>query len=116
MAEDVIESVVSRAERIPPPDRIKVRYDWERIADSLREYPGEWLRIFTDGRTSTKNAVVQGAIRAVRPALGFEVRTTDNTRGSPRTCTMWMRWNPDKVDPVALAAWESRKNKREVQV
>lgn len=89
-----------------PPDLPKV--DWPEVAALLRQHPMEWLKVFQHGRTAAKEAVSQGHVPSVHPRLGFETRTTDNTRGSPRTCTLFMRYNPDLADPVAEATWQAR--------
>lgn len=109
MAKEVDADVVSKVAFVEPPEKVtRVKYDWLAIAKQLRSRPMEWALVFRHGRLTTANAVRQGSVRPVHPALGFEVRTTDTTRGAPRTCTMWLRWNPDKVDPVAQAAWTER--------
>lgn len=79
----------------PPPAR-EVRYDWPAIADKLRARPEEWALIFTGDRTTLVTALRAGSIRALRPRAGFEVRTANNTRGTPRTCDLWMRYVPAK--------------------
>lgn len=92
----------------PPPRR--QRYDWEAIAAKLIERPMEWAKVFEHGRTSQVNAIRQGAVTAVHPDLGFEVRTTDNVREPVRTCTLWMRFNPAKVKPLRKSVTSSRKD------
>jgi hypothetical protein len=79
----------------PPPPR--KRYDWDSIAQQLRERPGEWAKIFDYDRTSLAVAIRTHGIKALDPDLGFEVRTANNVRGTPRTCTMYLRFNPEKV-------------------
>lgn len=73
----------------------KTNYDWVRIAKRLRAKPGKWAKVFDHDRTSVANAIRQGRVRALRPDEGFEVRTTNNERGTPRMCTMYLRWNGD---------------------
>jgi hypothetical protein len=90
----------------PPDHRDKVR--WPEVAAELRAHPMEWLKVFENGRTTAKEAVSQGHVPSVHPMLGFETKTTDNTRGTPRTCTLFMRYNPDLADPVAEATWQAR--------
>lgn len=77
------------------------RPDWSAAARSLRAHPMEWLRVFVHGRESWANALNRGRITALRPDLGFEFKTADNTRDYPRTCTLFARFNPDKVDPLS---------------
>jgi len=72
-------------------------YDWTAIANQLRENPLKWAKVFEKDRVSVSNAVRQGSVMAVHPDLGFEVRTANNTREPPRTCTLYLRWNPDRV-------------------
>jgi hypothetical protein len=79
----------------PPPQR-KSPYDWDSIAEQLRKKPGEWALIFEGDKTSLVTAIRIDGIRALRPRKGFETRTTNNTKGSPRTCDLWMRYNPEK--------------------
>lgn len=79
----------------PPPGRF--RYDWTAIAQKLRERPGEWALIFERDRASLVTAIRINGIAAVAPAQGFECRTSNNTRDSVRTCTLHMRYNPERV-------------------
>jgi len=92
-----------------PPPR-KPRYDWPKIATKLQARPMEWAKVFEGGRTSQVNAIRQGSVAAVHPDLGFELRTTDNVREPVRTCTLWMRFNPDKVRPLRKAVSTARKD------
>lgn len=94
----------------PPPRR--ERYDWEAIAEQLRERPGEWARVFDNDLTSLATAIRLSGIAALRPVVspttgsargarqpwGYEVRTTNNRRGSPRTCTLWLRYVPEDFE------------------
>lgn len=81
----------------------KVVYDWAAISVQLRERPMEWALIFTQDRLSVVNAIRIGGIAAVHPDLGFETRTTHNVREPVRICDLYLRWNPDKVKPLAEA-------------
>lgn len=78
----------------PPPKRAK--YDWSVIAEQLRERPGQWAKIFDRDRSSLATAIRIKGIKALLPDKGFEVRTANNTRDTPRTCTMYLRYNPEK--------------------
>ena len=89
MSDNVIRNVDFN--RNPP---VRDRYDWDAIALQLRQHPGQWAMVFEHGKTSTANAVRQGAVRALAPEAGFQVRTTNNVREPVRTCTLWLRWNP----------------------
>lgn len=80
----------------PPPKRVPP-YDWEKIAGLLRKNPGRWRKVFDNERTSLAVAIKIGSIKPLHPDKGFEVRTSNNVRGKPRTCTMHVRFNPDKV-------------------
>jgi hypothetical protein len=71
------------------------RYDWDAIATQLRQRPGEWAKIFEHDRTSLATAIRINGIKAL-PASEFEVRTRNNKRGEVRTCTMYLRYNPNK--------------------
>lgn len=82
----------------PPPNG---RPDWNQVAAELRANPGEWFKVFQNGRTSWKESMAQGHVSVVHPNLGFEYESRDNRRGTPRTCTLYMRWNPDAADLVA---------------
>ena len=77
------------------------RPDWAAVARELRAHPGEWMLVFEHGRASWVTAVQIGHVSAVHKRLGFETRTADNTRDTPRTCTLYMRFNPDLVDDIA---------------
>lgn len=93
----------------PPPKRQS--YDWRRIADDLRARPMEWALIFKHDRTSLVNALRQGAIVALHPQLGFEIRTANNTRNGQRTCDLYLRYNPKKVEPLRDSVRKTRKDK-----
>jgi len=80
----------------PPPTRRGKRYDWNAIAAQLEQRPGEWAKVFDEDRTSLATAIRINGISALRPDKGFEVRTTNNKRGAPRTCTMFLRYVPEK--------------------
>lgn len=80
----------------PPTKREGQRYDWESIADQLRKRPGEWGKVFDEDRTSLATSIRIKGIKALHPDKGFEVRTANNTRGHPRMCTLYVRYNPDK--------------------
>lgn len=77
------------------------RPDWGQVAEELRAHPYQWLKVFKHGRTSWKEAMAQGHVAAVHPNLGFEYQSSDNRRGTPRTCTLFMRYNPEAADLVA---------------
>ena len=115
---------MARRRKAPPPDdpaiseiawadppRRKTRYDWPVIADKLRGEPMAWARVFEQDRTSVVNAIRQGAVAAVHPELGFEVRTTHNVREPVRRCDLYMRFNPDKVIPLRSAIRSTREDK-----
>lgn len=82
-----------------PPEKTTA-YDWSKIAKSLRRRPGKWAKIFDLDRVSIANSVRQGSVKVLHPDLGFEFRTSNNTSGSgpERKCTLYIRYNPDKVD------------------
>lgn len=75
----------------------KQAYDWTKIAATLRANPMAWALIFEQDRTSLVNAIRQGNVSAIRPRDGFEVRTRNNQREPHRTCSLYMRFNPDRV-------------------
>lgn len=91
----------------PPPRR--VRYDWETVAAKLRKRPMTWAKVFEQGRTSQVNAIRQGSVSALHPDLGFEVRTTNNVRWPVRLCDLYLRFNPDKVQPLRSTLKAGRK-------
>lgn len=90
----------------PPPTRQKP--DWAAVADELLAHPMEWLKVYENGRASWGTAVQLGHVTAVHPRLGFELTTTNNTRETPRTCTLYMRYNPDLVDDLAATVNETK--------
>jgi len=92
-----------------PPAR-RQSYDWPTIADELRKRPMEWGLIFKQDRTSLVNALRQGAITALHPDLGFQIRTANNTRVPTRKCDLYLRFNPDKVVPLRDAIRKTRKD------
>jgi len=77
------------------------RPDWAAVADVLRSRPNEWLRVCTAGRVTWADAIRRGRVSALRPDLGFEVTTTNNARDYPRTCDLYARFVPDRVDPLS---------------
>jgi hypothetical protein len=79
----------------PPPQR-QSPYDWDKIAAELRNKPGEWGLIFEGDKTSLVTAIRLNGIKALKAHKGFEVRTSNNVKGSPRTCDLWLRYVPEK--------------------
>ena len=79
----------------PPPDNPD-KPDWEGVAKELKRHPMEWMKVYTNNLTSWYTAVHTGHIAVVHPDKGFETSTTDNTRDTPRTCTLYMRFNPER--------------------
>ena len=79
----------------PPPTRAEQHgYDWDAIAEQLRKNPMEWATVFRSDRTSLATAIRNGGIKALLPSKGFEVTTRNNKRTDPRTCTLFLRYNP----------------------
>lgn len=77
-----------------PPVRPQ-RYDWEAVAKNLKRRPHKWARVFEKDRTSLTVALRGGRISALKPAKGFEFRTSNGTREQPRTCTLHARYVPE---------------------
>ena len=75
---------------------VRQRYDWQAIAEQLKSRPMEWANVFDEDRTSLATAIRNKGIKALNPDDGFEVKTSNNVRGVPRTCTMYLRYNPEK--------------------
>jgi hypothetical protein len=88
------EQLVSDVVWESPPQRR--RYDWTKIASQLEKRPREWAKIFDSDRTSIVNAIRQGAVVALLPESGFEVRTRNNVRYPVRTCSLYLRYVPEK--------------------
>jgi hypothetical protein len=78
----------------PPPRRDR-RYDWASISAQLRVHPNEWAKVFDDDVASIVTAIRIGSIKSMRPEVGIEVRTTNNTRNPERRCTLWARYVPE---------------------
>lgn len=79
----------------PPPSR-RERYDWAQIAQDLRDRPGEWMKVFDNDRVSLTQAIRQGSIRALAPSKGFVVSTRHTKRGQPRTCSLYLMYDPER--------------------
>lgn len=79
----------------PPP--LAPKHDWPQLARVLRSKPMRW-RKFERERATVPNAIRQGKIPSVSSERGFEIETRNNIRSSigPRTCTLYIRYNPDK--------------------
>jgi hypothetical protein len=103
----------------PPTKNKRVVYDWEAIYADLRANPGDWALLREDGTISTYNAVTQGKVKTFHPSMGIEMRTANNNfKVSPRTCDLYVRYNPDKDEGLTAkeveAAWRlHRKNQKE---
>lgn len=78
----------------PPPKPVRGKYDWTAIAEQLRQRPGEWAKIFDEDRSSLATAIRIKGIIALHPDKGFVVRTSNNTRGNPRTCSLYLMYDP----------------------
>lgn len=88
-----------------PPTKYRRRatYDWDKIYAAIKDNPGEWAVIAEPGTVSTYNAVTQGKIKNFLPAMGIEMRTSDNDfKATPRTCTIWCRYNPDLDESLTV--------------
>lgn len=83
----------------PPPGR--GRYDWQAIADQLRERPGQWAKIFEQDRASLATAIRIRGVHALLPEKGFEVKTANNKRSTPRLCDLYLRYNPERDESVS---------------
>lgn len=81
-----------------PPKVVRGAHDYEAIAAALRENPGEWALIQEGGPLGVATAIRTGGIPALRRGLGFELRTANNTRETPRTCDLYLRFNPKGID------------------
>lgn len=80
----------------PPRPANRGPYDWNAIAQRLRQKPGEWLLIFEDGPRGTANSVRQGHVLVFREP-GYEV-TTRNNNPETGTCSLYVRWVPPDAD------------------
>jgi len=85
-----------------PPVGTRSGYDWVDIAAQLVSRPNQWMRVFELGPTSLANSIRQGEVRALTPVHragrtkgGFEVRTRNNQRGTPRRCSLYLRFVPE---------------------
>lgn len=77
-----------------PPRGPVNKYDWYAVADALRAKPNQWALIFENGPLSLVTSIRQG-VQAL-PRDEFEIRTTDNVKTAPRTCTLYLRYVPKK--------------------
>jgi hypothetical protein len=57
------------------------------------------MRVFELGPTSLANSIRQSEIRSLTPVrrkgdttTGFEIKTRNNQRGTPRRCSMYLRY------------------------
>lgn len=105
---DQVETLAGVEWRDPPP---RTKYDWAKIAKRMRQRPMKWLLIFEQDFTHKVNAVNAGKVPDVHPDLGFQTRTANNKRSSPRTCDLYMRFNPDRVDPLREQVHVTKKGK-----
>lgn len=78
----------------PPPMRV-VKYDWTAIAKRLKRRPGEWALIYEVDSSGYAVAIRSNKVTALKREHGFESRTANNTTGPNRTCSLWLRYNPD---------------------
>lgn len=73
------ERVVMKAQD-PPPE--PTRHDWVAAAKKLRKAPDKWFLVIEQCKVSTIQAIRQGSVRALDPAMGFEVRQASTSVGS----------------------------------
>lgn len=92
-----------------PPPIGQGRYDWAVIAAKLRTQPGEWAKVFDEDKTSIVNAIRQGKIKALQPDDGFQIRTANNVRNPVRTCTLYLRFNPDRAPKTSVPVKKRKK-------
>lgn len=77
-----------------PPTPVHGRYNWSEIAAKVRRKPGKWAKVFEDDRVSLATSIRGGSVVALLPTKGFVVRTVNNKPGPPRTCTMYLKYDP----------------------
>lgn len=94
-----------------PPPIGQGRYDWAVIAEKLKTQPGEWAKVFDEDKTSIVNAIRQGKIRVIRAELGFQVRTANNVRRPVRTCSLYLRYMPDRAEKPSVPVKKSTRKK-----
>lgn len=80
----------------PPGRKHDHPYDWDAIAEELREHPGEWAQVYVQDRASLAVAIRSNKIRALKRERGFESRTANNTREAPLLCDLYLRYVPEK--------------------
>lgn len=78
----------------PPSVRVQ-KYDWPVIARRLKRKPGEWALIYKKDSSGFAVAIRSNKVSALKREHGFESRTANNTAGPQRTCSLWLRYNPD---------------------
>jgi hypothetical protein len=79
----------------PPPKRQR-KYDWAAIAKKCKRRPGQWFLVFEQDKTTYSATIRQGGIAALKPELGFEMRTANNkTNVKPRVQDLWVRYVPE---------------------
>lgn len=79
----------------PPPTR-EVKYDWESIASRLLRKPGEWALVYEHDKQTYAVAIRNNKIAALKREKGFESKTANNNN-TDRTCSLWVRFNPEKA-------------------
>jgi hypothetical protein len=94
-----------------PPPIGQGRYDWAVIAEKLKTQPGEWAKVFDEDKTSIVNAIRQGKIRVLDPGLGFQIRTANNVRRPTRTCSLYLRYNPDRAPKIPVPVKKTTRRK-----
>lgn len=78
-----------------PPDDPRTKYDWAGLARLARRVSPKWVLVFEEDRASLVVAINQGGIVALKPEKGFKTKTANNTKETPRTCSLWVRYDPD---------------------
>lgn len=83
--------------QVEPPKNNRGAYDWNWIANFLREHPGEWYWIFKQDRASLANGIRQGGVASLRKHKGFRVLTRKNVgKGGARRCDMYLMYDPSR--------------------
>ena len=76
-----------------PPSRGS--YNWDEIAEKLRENPGEWALIFKNDRRSIAVALAQGSVKAMVEGFEFMTRNNrfeDRDGARRRVCDLYIRY------------------------
>lgn len=76
----------------PPPQNHRALMDWWAVAATLREHPGQWLKLPGQWAQNQATAIREGRVKALRPVGHYEAESRAIAGAPARRCTVYVRY------------------------